>query len=329
LAGAVIVCLAIVIGIFFIIRGGNKDSTGSQQELPPPLEEFPTFEAPEPQFGFHSTSAYNNLPVKGNLQVNIEVKDYPDNLETLNVYEIVPPVQDEEDFREFAAKFRLTGDIRGGERGVSMREGSCVVKYFASEEALEFWDEELTKYPTEMPDVPSEDECKEIAWDMAEELNLLTPEAEIVATSAGGGTIHEEGDIDTIFYRDIVISRNLDGFRLRGPGMQLRLTIGDGGRLERLRDNLREIKLYGTYPIRPLEEAIQDAQQGINTINLEYEVENPRVNCASILYYADISCPENRLLFPVYSLVGDTCIYVPAIKIEQPLTNRFQLSSMQ
>jgi hypothetical protein len=91
------------------------------------------------------------------------------------------------------------------------------------------------------------------------------------------------------------------------------MSIGDHGRLVYLSDNLRNLKLYGTYRMRPLEQALDEARRGAGTMNLQPKAENPTVKKLELLYYAETTNRDQRLLQPVYAFMGDDCcIYVPA-----------------
>lgn len=113
--------------------------------------------------------------------------------------------------------------------------------------------------------------------------------------------------------RTVVIGRNVNGYDVRGPGMELRIILGNRGNLCYVDSNLRKLELCGTYKVKRLEQALDEARQGTGTMNLDPDRETPTVKNVSIFYYAEPSNRENRALLPVYAFMGgDCCIYVPA-----------------
>jgi hypothetical protein len=111
-----------------------------------------------------------------------------------------------------------------------------------------------------------------------------------------------------------VIGTSVDGYDIRGPGMQMRIRIGAEGKMTYMRTNLKRLELYGTYPLKPLAQALAEGQAGSDTLNLEPEVVNPTVTSMKILYNSHSSERSNELLLPVYAFMGPDCmIYVPAV----------------
>jgi hypothetical protein len=59
---------------------------------------------------------------------------------------------------------------------------------------------------------------------------------------------------------------------------------------------------------------LAEAQAGTDSVNLQYDVENPTVDTVAIFYYSDSSVRKHGLLMPVYAFMSkNCCIYVPAV----------------
>lgn len=103
------------------------------------------------------------------------------------------------------------------------------------------------------------------------------------------------------------------GCDIVGPGMATRVTIGEGGEMLEVSSSMNDMVPMGSFPVKTLEEATRDAQQGTGSMNLHPEVVDPVVTEVGIVYYADPATESNKVLQPVYVFRGpDTCIYVPA-----------------
>jgi hypothetical protein len=64
------------------------------------------------------------------------------------------------------------------------------------------------------------------------------------------------------------------------------MDIGDKGKLCSSDDNLRKLEPYGSFPVKPLEQALAEAQAGNDSLNLQYDTENPTVSALDIFYYS-------------------------------------------
>lgn len=314
--------LALAIGatVLIVTSSGKRSSqtrvttpsTSPEAYQPKPAETIDWQEVqaiPEPRLGLMPPLSCANLPVQGELNVNIDPADISKLPESINVYEFVPFISSEEDFRAIADRFGMRGDLEAPM--ISIQDGNKLLYYTIGEDSITYRDTGLEKDPMTPPTVPSDAECQKIAWKLAEKYGLLVPGAEII--EAGGSTGGLAGDKAYIIKRSLVIGRSLDGYRVRGPGMQIFISIGDRGRLVYLSNNLRDLKLYGTYRLKPLEQALDEAKRGAGTMNLQAESVNPTVTKLEIVYYAETAEREQRLLQPVYAFMGDDCcIYVPA-----------------
>lgn len=264
-------------------------------------------------FRLNSDSGLANIPVKGELRVEIDPADTQKIPETLKVYKIVPLVQSEDEFKQIAARFDLRGELKEGY--ICISDGKRYISYDAEEDVLTYYDRERIKHSREVPNVPSKEECMEIAMEIARETGLLPPGAEVIATNSEQGTTSAEtGNRMHVMMRGIVIGISIAGYDVRGLGMELRMELGAKGELCSLRNRLRKFEYYGTYPVKPIDQALQEARMGKDTLNLEPDRENPTVTDFDIHYYSDNSYRKNSLLLPVYAFMGsDCCIYVPAV----------------
>lgn len=263
-------------------------------------------------------------PVRGKLVIEIPKEKMPKAPEKVNVYRFEPIADSEREIEEFAARFgipEITREVGKSDGGVfyigsvgDRIETSLSFFYGVSDGHLNYQDH--AKLRKENPNLPSDDEIEGIALRTLERLGLLPDEAYVSGT--GGleeATFRDGQPVKYWRYRNVVVSRKVDGFYIIGPGMEVKVSLGTDGELVKLDSMMRELVPFREYPAKSLEEAIVDAQKGRETMNLYPEVVNPVVKKAEILYYADPAKPENKYLQPVYALTGpETCIYVPAIK---------------
>ncbi|MFH1150236.1 MAG: hypothetical protein V1748_07165 [Actinomycetota bacterium] len=310
---AIVLLVGSGIAAFMLTRNDGNEPPPFKRKVMP-AKEFVLPPLPEPKLGLDIPAGQENQPVRGDFQLVVDPSDYPVVPETLNVYEYVRAIETEEQFRGIAAKFGAEGIMEKNGDFYMMGEGDLKFSYETDSERIEFTDERLLRHPGDVPDVPSQEQCKKIAWNLMEQMGLLPQEAEIIGEATDGGSISAKGLDDVIFSRSVEIGRKLDGYPIRGPGMEMWVELADKGELASFDSNIRPLKLYGTYKVKSVEEALEDARKGNGTMNLDPDIPNPIVNRISIMYYADPSDPENRLLQPVYSIVGQCCIYVPAIK---------------
>lgn len=264
-----------------------------------------------------------NKPVKGKLVLNVEETELPEISEKITVYEYEPLLKDEKEIQEFAARLGITAELEFYDKDkeydnldvYSVRQGDLGISYYSNTGEILFRNHAL--HGRELPGIPSKEESKAFALQVINELGLFPDGCNIVGT---GGEIRIRGNDDgsqtsTYIDRDVAFSPKLDGIKIIGRGMELRVTIGTMGEFTGLTGPLRNIKPYKEYKVKSIDEAARDAQDGNNTMNLYSDVKDPEVTEVKLLYYADPAEPENKYLQPVYALTGpDTCIYVPAIK---------------
>lgn len=277
-----------------------------------------------PRLSFDPSASNINIPVNGQLQVKIEPKDLENLPETIKVYEMMPLVTSEKELRVIADRLGMHGNSfsatsvseRDNKRNLVYRE----LWYDSYEDTLNYFDNVVNRQ--RVNSVPSKEKCKEIAWTIAEEKGLLCPEATIIAMNETSTSDRSADDSFFVVKRDIVIGRNIDGLEVRGPGCQLRMTLGADGKLISIFDCLRPLNPIGTYRLKPLQQALEEATKGQGTVNLQPDTLNPTVANLGIFYYAETSSrtresdqpsQQNRALLPVYAFKSDDCcIYVPA-----------------
>jgi hypothetical protein len=266
-------------------------------------------------FALNSESGNANKPVKGQLQVHFDTGALDKLPKSLTVYKSLPLVESEKQFKEIAARFGLHGELRRG--NVLIENGDTGLYYDPEQDQLSYLDNEASRIPTQVPHVPSLAVCEQIATTYAKRMGLLPPGAHAIAQSEETGTLRKlTGNQDHVFKRTIVFGEDskVNGYIVRGSGMQLRIAIGDKGAVCSMEDNLRSLETFGTYPLKPIDQALAEAQAGKDTVNLQANVENPTVNAVDIFYYCDTSDRTHGLLMPVYAFMSDNCcIYVPAV----------------
>ncbi len=289
IAGATALCLLIIFG-----RGSGLPAMGS-----PP--------------------AYRNKPVKGKIVLRVDEESMPILPKTVNVYRLRFPLTTVPKMEECARKFGIDTSMQFYVQITGSK------KYFAVKDELRFdCDPPCQEYRFRdkafegLAKVTySDQEIAGIALEKLFALGLL-PEDGGQVTKVGGERVWRTEDGQEVSYyvsRRATVSRTLDGGIVIGPGMELTATFGEGGKLVELHSTMREPVIAGKYPVKSVEEAVRDAQEGKGTMNLHPEVQNPVVSLVKLIYYADPANDTNDILQPVYMLSGpDTCIYIPAVR---------------
>lgn len=256
-----------------------------------------------------------DAPVRGQLQVKLDTGLSERLPATLRVYKLIPLVESEKDFRDIASQIGLDGEWREGY--ICIKNESESLTYNPERDTLEYQDIQLSRYPSHIPRVPSKEKCTEIATAYARKAALLPAGARAVATNEMRGTNPDTGSKTHVIKRAVVFGMEIDGYKVRGTGMGLRVYVGDRGKICSFSNNLRKLAAIGDFPVKPIEQALAEAQSGKGVISLENEIENPSVTDLDILYYCDDSNRKASLLMPVYAFIGpDCCIYVPAVNRE-------------
>lgn len=246
-----------------------------------------------------------NIPVKGTLNPVINAADLARIPDSISVYQMLPVVNNEQDFRSYAQRFGISGVIQ---RNV-IKTGEMSVSYITPLNTLEYRND-AHESSNGIQGVPGIQAARRLAWEFAQEKRLLSPSATIIASNQRFEVSPRTNNKTMVVNRDVVIGRSIEGYDVRGPGMQLRITLGNKGKVLRATNSLRPLKLYKRYKIKPLEQALKEAQIGQNTMNLQPEIESPKVTNVSIFYYAQY---DSCTLIPVYAFMsGECCIYVPA-----------------
>ncbi|MBU1671061.1 MAG: hypothetical protein KKF41_04155 [Actinobacteria bacterium] len=272
-----------------------------------------------------------NKPVKGSLLLT--AKEAPQVPEVLTVYRLEQIAKNRKEIEELAKEFDLVQPIKLDELGAGSRSSGVeheefdnyyaregdpnigrIFHYYFRTGNYEFWIG--SKYGEENPDLPTVEEAGALAMHALEERGLLPDEA-FVSTIGGpqAETIIDDQYRKFLLQRDVEISREVDGRTIVGPGMRIMVSLGTDGELIGVDSTMRNLVPYKKFEVKSLEEAIEDAEKGNDTMNLHPDVENPEVSRVELIYYADPSKTTNQFLQPVYCLSGpETCIYVPAIK---------------
>lgn len=270
-------------------------------------------------------------PVKGKLSLNVKEENLPEIPDEMLVYKFDKIAKNEEQIKELAAKFGLTGELK---KDFAKREDPAGLKkhdhYYVKEGEIgtgrhmqyfintgNYLYIHEAKYGHENHNLPTTDECRSIALETLENLGLLPDDAFVAGTGGILTSTGPQGEPGRVYFdhRDVMISRRAGGYPIAGPGMEIVVSLGTNGELVGIDSMMRELVPYKGYKVKSVEQAVKDAEKGSGTMNLHPEVEDPEVTKVEIIYYADPAKPENKYLQPVYCFTGpETCIYVPAIK---------------
>jgi hypothetical protein len=258
-----------------------------------------------------SSSSTVNLPAKGQITTQIDPNDISELPKTIDVYEMLPICRSEKEFAKKASRLGVSGNPTDAQ-AMNIVNGKLSVSYNPLEDKLSYNDYKQMESHS-LSDVPTKEQSKKIAWKWAKEKGLLVPGALITATNHGDVAGDDTSGVLVPETRDVVIGVSVGGYDVGGPGMSLRIKMGSKGKVETADDCLRRLKLIGTYKLKPLEQALDEAAKGQGTMNLQPETVNPTIKNVSIFYYAQPPSLENRVLLPVYAFMSnDCCIYVPA-----------------
>jgi hypothetical protein len=265
-------------------------------------------------FALNAESGKANLPVKGRLQVSLSPEELAKVPDRLDVYRLVPLVSSDEEFERIAEGFGLSGPISSD--AIHVGDGIRGLYYHPEQDELMYVDEDAGKWPKKPPKVPSEKECDKIALDFCSKAGILPPGSRVMAHAESNGGGDSWGGVECTTGRTVIIGLDLylGGYGVRGAGMQCRVNVVGDGKISYINDNLRRVEPYGSYRVKPIEQALAEAQAGTDTVNLEPDSVDPTVSSLDIFYYCDTSERSHGLLMPVYAFMsGDCCIYVPAV----------------
>ena len=251
---------------------------------------------------------------------------------TMMVYKVENPVVTTDSVREIGRKLGFEGGAGyiDGETKIAMldegaeevRQLSVWVNSGAVEYAIVYPDK---LYPPEPPNLPSEDEAKQIAIDFLAQSGLLPPdatvdgsyEAEVVTggiygiekevpeeVPEEGGEIEPEVVEEYATHLLVRFQRQIDGFPVTGPGNQLGVRIGDEGEVITILKVCREVTPYDEVVIKTPEQAYQELKSGTGSYDAPLDCETVVVEQVYLAYWMEPLDQHQEYVLPVYEFKG-------------------------
>jgi hypothetical protein len=267
----------------------------------------------------------------GNPDFELAATDLPTN-NTMMVYKVENPVVTIDSVRQIGRKLGFEGGAGyiDGETKIAMldegaeevRQLSVWVNSGAVDYAIVYPDK---LYPPEPPNLPPEDEAKQIAIDFLTQSGLLPPDAtvgggcEIEVVPGGiygiekevpeevpeeGGEIEPEVVEEYVAHLLVRFQRQIDGFPVTGPGNQLGVRIGDGGEVITILKVWREVTPYNEVVIKTPEQAYQELKSGTGSYDAPLDCEKVVVEQVYLAYWMESLDQHQEYVVPVYEFKG-------------------------
>jgi hypothetical protein len=267
----------------------------------------------------------------GNPTFELAATDLPAN-NTMMVYKVEDPVVTIDSVREIGGKLGFEGSagyIDGDTKIAMLDEGAEEVRQLsvwidsgAVEYAIVYPDK---LYPPEPPNLPSEEEAKQIAIDFLAQSGLLPPDSTVgdgceVEVVTGGTygieqevpeeVVEEGGEIEPEVVEEYVahllvrFHRQIDGFRVTGPGNQLGVRIGDEGEVITVLKVWREVTPYNEVVINTPEQAYQELKSGAGSYYAPLDCEKVVVEQVYLAYWMEPLDEHQEYVVPVYEFKG-------------------------
>jgi len=267
----------------------------------------------------------------GNPTFELAATDLPPN-NTMMVYKVENPVVTIDSVREIGGKLGFEGSagyIDGDTKIAMLDEGAEEVRQLsvwvdsgAVEYAIVYPDK---LYPPEPPNLPSEEEAKQIAIDFLAQSGLLPPdstvgasyEAEVVAggtygieqevpeeVAEEGGEIEPEVVEEYVAHLLVRFHRQIDGFPVTGSGNQLGVRIGGEGEVITILKVWREVTPYNEVVINTPEQAYQELKSGAGSYDVPLDCEQVVVEQVYLAYWMEPLDQHQEYVVPVYEFKG-------------------------
>jgi hypothetical protein len=267
----------------------------------------------------------------GNPAFELTATDLPAN-NTMMVYKVENPVVTTDSVREIGGKLGFEGSagyIDGDTKIAMLDEGAEEVRQLsvwvdsgAVEYAIVYPDK---LYPPEPPNLPSEEEARQIAIDFLAQSGLLPPDATVdgsyEAEVVTGGTyaiekeaseegVEEGGEIGPEVVEEYVahllvrFHRQIDGFPVTGSGNKFGVRIGDEGEVITIIKVWREVTPYNEVVIKTPEQAYQELKSGAGSYYAPLDCEKVVVEQVYLAYWMESLDEHQEYVVPVYEFKG-------------------------
>jgi len=267
----------------------------------------------------------------GNPSFELAATDLPANT-TMMVYKVENPAVTTDSVEEIGGKLGfegMAGYIEGDTKIAMLDEGAEEVRQLsvwvdsgAVEYAIVYPDK---LYPPEPPNLPSEEEARQIAIDFLAQSGLLPADAtaghgcEVEVVS--GGTygveqeapqegVEEKGETGPEVVEEYVthllvrFHRQIDGFPATGPGNQLGVRIGDEGEVITVLKVWREVTPYNEVVIKTSEQAYEELKAGTGSYYAPLDCEKVVIEQVYLAYWMEPLDEHQEYVMPVYEFKG-------------------------
>jgi hypothetical protein len=280
--------------------------------------------------GFHVNFLYAAGP-SSNPSFELTADDLPLDNEMM-VYRVENPAVTTESVNEIGKKLGFEGGANYidekikiamlDEGAEEVRQLSVWVNSGAVEYAIVYPDK---LYPLEPPNLPSEEEARQIATDLLAQSGLLPADAAIgnglEAEVLAGGTygvrekinkevaeegeeIKQEGDEEYVTHLLVRFHRQIDGFPVTGSGNKFGVRIGDEGEVVAILKVWREITPYNEVVINTPQQAYQELISGTGSYYAPLDCEKVVVEQVYLAYWMEPLDQHQEYVVPVYEFKG-------------------------
>jgi len=305
----------IIIAVLLITAGGSypfySDLLSRSDECF--SVDFPSIEAPSGHPDFELTAS--NLPSNNRMMV----------------YKVEDPVVTTDSVWQIGEKLGFEGSVSyidGGKKIAMLDERAEEVRHlsvFIDSGAVDYvivYPDKL--YPPEPPNLPSEEEARQIAIDFLAQSGLLSADAEVgdiykvdVVTGGTYGNVEvpeevveDEGEIipevveEYIAHLLVRFHRQIDGFPVIGSGSKFGVRIGDDGEVITVLKVWREVTPCNEVIINTPEQAYQELKSGAGSYYTPLDCEKVVIEQVYLAYWMEPPDQHQEYVAPVYEFKG-------------------------
>jgi hypothetical protein len=300
--------IGIIIAVLLIAAGGSYPLysdliRGSDESF---SVDFPSIEAPSGHPDFELAAI--NLPSNNKMMV----------------YKVENPVVTTDSVQQIGGMLGFEGSasyIDRGERIAMLDEGAEEVRHlsvFIESGAVEYiivYPDKL--YPAEPPNLPSEEEARQIAIDFLAQSGLLPADAKAgdsyetdVVTGGTCGIVEEGGETEPEVIEEYVahllvrFHRQIDGFPVTGSGNNFGVRIGDEGEVIAALNVWRAVTPYNEVIIDTPEQAYQELKSGAGSYYTPLDCEKVVVEQVYLAYWMELLDQHQEHVVPIYEFKG-------------------------